>query len=63
MNPFQAFLFLVFVLPVIMMKDLWARLTKGMDSKEKKDFLWKIPYVLLIILVILSIILWMKGYR
>ena len=63
MNPFDTFLFLVFVLPVVMIKDGWRRITKNMTKEEKKKFLWNIPYVLLIILIILMIILWLNGYR
>ncbi|MEI7765604.1 MAG: hypothetical protein WCI93_03405 [bacterium] len=63
MNPFQALVFLIFVLPAIMIKDGWQRLTKNMTKAEKKEFIWRIPYILIAILVFLSIILWAKGYR
>ena len=56
-------LFLLFVLPVIMLKDLWGRITENMTKAQKKKMLWKIPYVLILILVILAILLIMKGYR
>lgn len=56
-------LFLLFVLPVLMIKDLWERVTKNMTKAQKKKMLWRIPYVLIFILLILAILLIMKGYR
>ena len=63
MNPFQAVLFLIFVLPAVMLKHLWKMLFGEMTEEEKKKIIWKIPYILLIALIVLVIVLWMHGYR
>jgi len=63
MSIFHTILFLIFVLPVVMIKEAWKMLTKNMTKEDKKRWLWRIPYILLGILVILAIVLWMKGYR
>lgn len=60
---FDKILFLLFVLPALMIKNLWDRLTNGMTKKQKRNILWRIPYVLIFILVIWAIVLLMKGYR
>lgn len=63
MNPFQTILFLIFVLPIVMIKELWKLLTGKMTKNDKKKWLWRIPYILIAIFVILTIILWANGYR
>ena len=63
MGIIQTIVFLVFVLPVLMVKDLWARFTKNMTPKEKKKMLWRMPYFLIAMLVVLLLILWSYGYR
>lgn len=63
MSPIQIVIYLIFVLPVMMVKTAWKMLTKKMTKEEKKEWLWRIPYVLIAILVILIIILWVGGYR
>jgi heme/copper-type cytochrome/quinol oxidase subunit 2 len=60
MNPFQALIYLLFVLPAFMAKEGWKMFKKGMTER---DWWWKLPYVLLIILVILLIVLLLNGYR
>jgi hypothetical protein len=50
-------------LPVLLIKDLWERVTKNMTKAQKKKMLWRIPYLLIIILVILAIVLLRAGYR
>jgi len=63
MNPLQTILFLIFVLPVVMIKKLFGMLTKDMTKEEKKKLLWYIPYLLIFLLVVLMIILWSAGLR
>lgn len=63
MNPIQIVIYLIFVLPVMMVKTAWKMLTKKMTKEEKKEWLWRIPYVLIGMLVILIIILWAGGYQ
>lgn len=60
---FDKILFLLFVLPVLLIKDLWERVTKNMTKAQKKKMLWRIPYLLIIILIILAIVLLRAGYR
>jgi surface polysaccharide O-acyltransferase-like enzyme len=59
MNPFEALVFFLFVLPVFMMKEGYKIFKKGM---KERDWWWKIPYVLLIILVLILIVLLVSGY-
>ena len=42
MGPFQTILFLIFVLPAVMLKNLWKMLTKKMTKEDKKKMLWQI---------------------
>jgi len=64
MNPFfRAIIYICFILPAVMLDALWQLLTKGMTRVEKIKWLWRIPYVLIIILIIIMIALWNKGYR
>ena len=63
MNPFQTIIFLVFVLPAVMIKDLWKKITKNMTKEDKMRWLWRIPQVLIFLLVLLMIILWSSGVR
>jgi hypothetical protein len=59
----QTIAFLIFVLPALMIKEAWAMATKNMTKEDKKRWLWRVPYILLAILIFFSIILLMKGYR
>ena len=63
MSPIQIVIYLIFILPVMMIKTAWKMLTKKMTKEEKKEWLWRIPYVLIAILVILIIILWANGFQ
>lgn len=60
MNPFQVIIFLVFVLPAFMIKEGYKMFKKGMNEK---NWWWKIPYALFVLLVIILIVLLIKGYR
>jgi hypothetical protein len=62
MNPLQAIIFLIFVLPTMMLKKGWKMLTKNMTKDDRKRWLWRIPSFLIIILSIFAVILWLKGY-
>jgi chromate transport protein ChrA len=63
MSPFNTILFVLFVLPAVIIRKGFEMLTKNMTKKDKIKWLWRIPYALIIILVILIVILWMNGYR
>ena len=63
MNPFEAILFLIFVLPAVMIKTLFKMLTKNMSKEDKKKWLWRIPYVLIILLFFIMLILYNAGFR
>jgi hypothetical protein len=63
MNPLQTIIFLIFVLPFMVLKKGWKMLTKNITKDSRNKWLWRIPSFLLIILSVLAIILWLKGYR
>jgi hypothetical protein len=60
MNPFQIIGYIVFILPLLIISEAYEMLMKNVP-KEKR-----IPRVLLTFIVLLSIVaivLWLKGYR
>ena len=63
MNPFRVFVFMCFILPAVMLKALWDLITDGITSEDWKKWLWRLPYFLIVLLAILALVLWMKGYR
>ena len=60
-NPIlKAIVFICFIIPWLMLKALWDLLTDDLDWKA---FFWRLPYVLIVILVIFALFLWFHGYR
>ncbi len=60
MTPFEIMAFMLFVLPALIIKEGYRMLTKHI-SKQK---LWtEALYIFILILTVIVIILWLKGYR
>jgi len=63
MNPFQALLFVIFFLPMMMIKEGLSMFSEFFEGINKKKFFWRLPYYLLAILSFIAIVLWIEGYR
>jgi hypothetical protein len=57
------FLFLVFFLPMMIIREGLARLSEVWANIDKKKFFRQLPYYLIAILLLMAILLWLKGYR
>ena len=57
---FDQIIFLLFVLPFLILHEGYTRFGKALISKN----IWeRVPYILLIVLVVLFLVLFLQGYR
>ncbi|MBY0376399.1 hypothetical protein K2P96_00270 [Patescibacteria group bacterium] len=57
---FYILLHMFVILPVLILVEGWDMLKKGLTDR---NWWWRVPYVLLVLLSILFIVLLLKGYR
>jgi len=63
MTPFHILIFMIFFLPMLIIKEglsMFSEFTEGIDTKK---WLWRLPYILIAALSFIVIVLWLKGYR
>jgi len=63
MNPLQTIWFFIFVLPVLLVREGYEKLTEGMNKEQKRRFWDKLLIILFVILCLIFTLLWFKGYR
>lgn len=63
MNPFQAIIFMIFFLPLMIIKEGIAMVTEFTEGKDKKKLFWHVLYFVVVLLAFVAIILWILGYR
>ncbi len=57
---FYILLHMFIILPALIIVDGWEKFSKFLT---RRNLWWKLPYMLLFILVVILIILLMEGYR
>ncbi len=63
MTPFQAIIFMIFFLPLLMIKAALAMISEATEDLDWNKWLWRTPNILLGILIFTFIVLWLEGYH
>lgn len=60
MSPFRTIVFVLFILPFLIFKEGYKMFVKMM---HKNSWWWYFIYALLAVLMLITVILYIKGYR
>ncbi|HPT18395.1 MAG TPA: hypothetical protein PKZ36_03260 [Candidatus Paceibacterota bacterium] len=63
MSPFQAILYMFFLLPMLVVKEALGKLSEFLENVDKKKLFERTIYFLIGILTFILIVLLLKGYR